>query len=210
MRFVGGNMKYKQARAVLFVMLAAISILPGCGKKKNNEGFIPPVAGAPAPIYPGQPGYPGVPGGTGSGCINVNGAVSALTFSVAGSNQFDPSGTGIGANLYHTNVGLAGAAYWRLNNVGDRIDVGVSGVSVTGIVTLQPATLAAIQSQFGGYLCGIQVSAATLNTPQNGPGWQGTLGGGLIRPIGWTQGTYYPGVPYTNYTGPFVMADLYL
>ncbi|MGE3260776.1 MAG: hypothetical protein AB7K68_03250 [Bacteriovoracia bacterium] len=127
----------KQARAALFVMLLAISILPGCGKNKN-QGDVG-IGVAPIGLFPGAPA------GSTSFAFYGNGQVGA--------------GSGLYGNFSAGGSGqVLGPQYRRTNGSGDQILVSVSGatgygtsqVTVSGIVSLAPSTVAWYQVNCGG------------------------------------------------------------
>lgn len=127
----------KKANLALLVMLTAVSILPGCGKSKNNEQISGGVIVAP-------PGGVVVP--TGGGCL----AASSLgtTFPVTG--QANIGITGFTAQTAVGGSGYTGGTYYkRVNASGDTIDLSLSGSansvgSVSATVHLSATTLAAI------------------------------------------------------------------
>lgn len=124
----------KQARAALFVMLLAISILPGCGKNKN-QGEVG-IGVAPIGLFPGAPAGSTSFAFYGNGQVGAGGGLYG-NFSAGGSGQ------------------ILGQQYVRNNSSGDRILVSVSGsagsqVTVSGIVSLAPSTVAWYQVNCGG------------------------------------------------------------
>ncbi|HEY8278530.1 MAG TPA: hypothetical protein VIH99_02825 [Bdellovibrionota bacterium] len=213
-----------QARAVLFVMLAAFSIMPGCGKKKD-EPAAPGVAVNPAFIPIG--GTPGAPGG----CATVSG-YGAQTISFYG--QLYPS-TGIKGILqaygYGSQSGGFSSTYYRNNVAGDSLTVYISNTPVNGyysqatayaVLSLSANTVQAMTGQSGGYggypygggypgypgggygngtiqVCGLQLDNTITATPVTGSGYTGTLIGNSVYVLGQNGGpvTYalYPGVP---------------
>lgn len=84
----------KQARAALFVMLFAISILPGCGKKNNDAGVVG-VGVVGGVTYPGQ-----LPGTTG---YAVSGQVSISQTGAFSGSLASPGGTPVGTAYSRTN-----------------------------------------------------------------------------------------------------------
>lgn len=114
----------KQARAALFVMLLAISILPGCGKNKNQDQGVA-VGVAPVGLYPGQ-----IPGTSG--------------FAVTGQLQVSQTGNFSGS-LSSQGGSATGAAYSR-NNGYDQIVLYINGnnsgyATATAVVSLSQGTL---------------------------------------------------------------------
>lgn len=103
----------KQARAALFVMLFVISILPGCGKNKNQD--TPIVGGAPVIGLPGYPGGVATFAVTGQiyGSItgNFSGSLSNPTGSIAGGSAYSRTSGNGSVTLYlaPTAQGMANA-----------------------------------------------------------------------------------------------------
>lgn len=187
MRFVGGNMKItKQARAAWLVVLVAISILPGCGKSKNNEGVPPPVGIVAPPVIQPPVINPPAPGGPGQ-CANLSGVPQGqgITLYFSGNNVM--GGSGLYGAMYVSGAG-GGYQYWRTNMFGDRIDVGLSGSTGYAQVYLAPITVDALRVNAQGQVCGVWFNTGYSNTQASGSyqgtAWQGTLGGGLIGFIG--------------------------
>lgn len=143
-------------KQVMFTLLAVLtlSILPGCGKSKNEGGIV--VGGGGIIAGPGS--YPQ--------------AGNALQLSNA-------SGRVTGA--ISLNTGAAGGyLYSRRNNIGDRVDVYLSGsatggtgytqVTASATVYLAQSTIDAFQ-----YYCGAQPVVAEFYMNQFTPGSPGTI-----------------------------------
>jgi hypothetical protein len=161
----------KQARAALFVMLAAISILPGCGKNKNEGQGVGVIGvGVPAPI--------GIYGGTiNGGCTNLLGATGAVTLYFSGNATFNFGS--INGVLQLGTTGIPAGypnQYVRTNGFGDSATVAISGNTAYAQVTLAPITVQTINSG-GGTVCGLGISSMTI---VNG----NQMAGGLMGPIG--------------------------
>lgn len=163
----------KQARAALFVMLAAISILPGCGKNKNDQGIVGVGVGVP-PI--------GIYGGTiQGGCTNLYGATGPVTLYFSGNASFN-----LGSINAVMQIGTTGIPagypnqYVRTNQFGDTATVAISGNTGYAQVTLAPITVQAINSG-GGMVCGLGIQRMTI---VNG----NQLAGGSMGPIGQNGG----------------------
>lgn len=133
----------KKANLALLVMLTAVSILPGCGKSKNNEqiGIIGGPVGAPPPGF--------VPAGGSNGCAQIAAAGDgSMTFPVAGAAYIGI--TGFSAQAYVGGSGYSGGNYYhRINASGDSVDVSLSGTpnsngAVAGTVHLSPTTVMAL------------------------------------------------------------------
>ncbi|MCO5143230.1 MAG: hypothetical protein M9962_09090 [Oligoflexia bacterium] len=132
----------KQIGKTLLVMLAVVSLLPSCGKKKNDEGQGVAIApGITNPLLPGN-----------GSCYNLQGQTGAITVQFAGTS----SGNGW---YMQTNggVGLPSVTYSRTNSAGDSLQVYVSGNQAYASATLAYTTVAAINTYAGGQLCGIYV-----------------------------------------------------
>jgi hypothetical protein len=190
MRFVGGNMKMsKQANVVLFVMLSALSILPGCGKKNSDPA---PVLGGPIVQPIGVPAYPGgpivQPGGVGGGCIGI-GYNSAITITFSGNltQQYGygstPSGLvgQLGAYSVGAQTGGFASNFTRSNAAGDTLNVYVSGSQAYAVVTYNVNTINAIVAGGNNQICGLDMNVSIFNPAQSGSGWTGTLGGGVLK-----------------------------
>ncbi len=177
-----------------------ISILPGCGKKKNDEpigvGVVAPVNTPPLPVN----------GGVG-GCYSTSGIFGAgLTLGFSGvlsgtSSSYPMSGYSLGGysstSGITANLSLYGAVssipggytntYNRSNTAGDLVQVAINGNSVYVQVSLHQNSVAAINTYYGGQICGFYMNVGILGSSISGPGWTGNIGGG---PIGVHNGQY--------------------
>jgi hypothetical protein len=174
MRFVGGNMKtLKQARTLLFVMLAAASILPGCGKSNGSGTAVYGAAGfVPIGSYPGG----------GSGCTQLTNPNTSATLTFAGTLAANTTSLQANLGLYGINsyTGGYGAQYNRQNMFGDSISIYVSGTSAYAVVTLAQPTVADVVYYNGGNVCGLYINASVIPGGTSGSGWSGNFGGGTI------------------------------
>lgn len=162
----------KKARAALLVMLFSISILPGCGKNKNDQ---PGIGVGIAPVGVGI-----AVNGTG-GCFNVYGTSTAVTLAFAGTNQSMSAGNFYG-NLSPASVGGINQ-FVRTNVFGDVVYMGSSGSTMVATVTLSSQTVLAANA-YGGQVCGLSVNAIGYSTTQSGSGYSGTLGGPISLRVG--------------------------
>ncbi len=155
--------------------LLAISILPGCGKKKNDEQIGVGVVGSvntPPPVS----------GGVG-GCYNVS-TIYGSGVTLGFSGVLSQSGTGLTANLslYSTSAALPGGytnTYYRTTNYGDRVDVAINGSSTYVQASLSTSAVALAQ-YYGGQICGFYMNVSILTPAVTGPQWSGNIGGGMI------------------------------
>jgi len=165
-------------KQMMFSLLAvlALSILPGCGKSKNEGGTV--VGGGGVIVAPP------VGGGSG-GCYDTRSLFnSGLTLGFSGQASI---GTGIRAQmpLYGAAAGFPGGytnTYYRDLYTGDRIDIAINGANAYAQVTLAPATIAWINTYGGGQVCGFYVDA-TITSVRYGKasgGWDGNFGGGAV------------------------------
>jgi hypothetical protein len=176
-RFVGGNMKKQVMIGLLGVLM--ISILPGCGKKKNDEQI---GVGAPVNTPPPSAPPPPVNGGVG-GCYDVRSIFgSGVTLGFSGVLQQSAGGLSASLGLYSTSPSLPGGytnTYYRTTVYGDRVDVAINGTSTYVQASLNP-TAVALAQQYGGQICGFYMNVSILNPAINGPQWSGNIGGGMI------------------------------
>lgn len=141
----------KQMYAILALLV--ISVLPGCGKSKN-EGT-------------GVLGYGiGVTGGVNGqgGCYNLQqyyytNPNAPVTLAFSGQGYVSPYDGGVTASMQAASVGLPGVNYVRSNVAGDSMQMYVAGNQAVAVATLQPGTVAVIMQSGGGYLCGIYVNS---------------------------------------------------
>lgn len=135
-----------QVKGFLVVMLAVVSILPGCGKSKNNDQGI--IVGGPPPqgVITNPPTTPVTPIG---GCTSISAAGDgSMTFPVSGSAQIGV--TGFYSAAYVGGAGYTGGTYYhRVNASGDTIDLSLSGSTnstgtASATVHLSPTTVAAL------------------------------------------------------------------
>lgn len=184
-------MKYnKQAKKALLVMLAAFSILPGCGKK-NDAGVAVGAVGAVQNIGSGQ-------------CANVSyNTATSITF--YGQLQ---QGSGLMGDLSaygYGGGGFAGSNYYRnLTQTGDALNVYVNGSTAYATLSIAANTASAIVygQNNGGYggtaqVCGIEINESIFANPISGNGFSGTLAGGYVKL--WGNGnwiTYGPSYGY--------------
>jgi len=178
-------------KQVLLTLLAVltISILPGCGKSKNNEGKIIGGGGGGVIVPP-----PPVSGGSG-GCFNTSSIVnSGLTLGFSGNVSL---GTGIQAQmpLYGHNTSIPGGytnTYYRDTALGDRIDIAVNGSSAYAQVTISANAVAWVNYYGGGQICGFYVDA-TIHSVMYGKaqgGYDGNFGGGTVALYTGRQGVF--------------------
>ncbi len=183
--------KNMQTRLALFVVLAAFSILPGCGKKNSGD---------PGAVVGGGPVVGTIQGIGGNGsCASVGYNTSTtLTFS----GTLNQGYTGLVAQLpvygYGATSGGFSSNYYRNNVAGDSLNVYVSGAQAYAVVTLGVNTVnAIIQGQQGysgtGQVCGLDINASIVPGGTSGQGWSGTIGGGVIKM--WANGRW---VTYAN------------
>jgi hypothetical protein len=167
----------KQMMLSLLAVLA-LSILPGCGKSKNDKGG--GVIGGGGVIV-----APPVTGGGSGGCYNTSTLFnSGLTLGFSGTASL---GTGIRAQmpLYSHSGGIPGGytnSYYRDLFTGDRIDIAINGTNAYAQVTLSPNTIAWINTYGGGQICGFYVDAtihSVMYGKSNG-GYDGNFGGGAV------------------------------
>lgn len=144
----------KQAIVALLAMLT-ISILPGCGKSKNDGQ---PVAVGPAPVYPG-----GV-GPIAGGCYNLQGNLGGATLFFAGQGVVN---SGVEAQMQASSGSLPGVNYGRTNMFGDQLQMYVSGNTAYGLATLTPGAVSVINYYFGGQVCGLYVNSSVSGSNLN-------------------------------------------
>lgn len=167
-------------KQVMFALLGVlmISILPGCGKKKNDEPIGVGVVGSVNTPPPPPP----VTGGVG-GCYNVS-TIYGSGVTLGFSGVLSQTATGLSANLslYSTSAALPGGytnTYYRTTVYGDRVDVAVNGSSTYVQASLSQSAVALAQT-YGGQICGFYMNVNILNPAVNGPAWSGNIGGGMI------------------------------
>lgn len=150
--------------AALLVMFSILSVLPGCGKSKDNKNN--GIYGAAAYSYGAV---------TGNGCISVQGNGIA-SFPIAGQASIGVSGFSAQATVGGNGVGPGGAHYIRYNTSGDTIDVYLNSSqnSIYGVITLSQLTVGALG---GGYQPICVQSVVFQNV---GVTAQGTLYGPII------------------------------
>ena len=126
----------KQARAALFVALLVISVLPGCGKKKDE----------------------GVVGGVAVGGVLLPGQVSG-SHVVSGQVQISQTGAFSGT-LGSQGVAAAGGTPYTRSNGYDSVTLYISGLSgygaggyanATAVVNLSAGTVQACSGGYGYY-----------------------------------------------------------
>jgi len=174
MRFVGGNMKFN--KKALLGMLAAVSILPGCGKKNDTPAV---AVGGPAAVT-----------AIGSGqCLNISyNTAQYITFYGSLTQGY----TGVVGQLSAYGYGstsYGGSNYYRNLNTGDTVNVYVSAQTAYAVVYLSANTASAIVqgSNYGGayngsaQVCGLDINESVIAGGTTGPGYTGTMGGGYIR-----------------------------
>lgn len=169
-------------KQVLMSLLAviAITVMPGCGKKKNNEAGV--IVGGPVGVV--QP----YGSGTG-GCYPVPQYYnSSLTLGFSGSISQSYNGIIASLNLYAASAGFPGGytnTYYRQNHMTqDRVDLALNGGSAYAQVTLGAGTVALIAQSSNGYsqgeVCGFYINTGIVNPPITSGAWTGHLGGGQI------------------------------
>jgi hypothetical protein len=149
-----------KSKILATLALLAISILPGCGKS-NNSGV------AVSGVYGG--GYYnnyGTYNGQAMGCYNLT---SYLQSNPSGGFQATFAGIGsisqytgaVAGEMYGSQSGVGGANYIRQNPYGDNAQLSITSAygNATAVVTLAPATVAAIVYYGGGQLCGIKFNS---------------------------------------------------
>lgn len=167
MRFVGGNMKItKQVKGALLVLFLAISILPGCGKSKND--------GATGVLI-GTSGYSYTNGGAG-GCATVSmSGDGTMTFPVQGTAAYIGA-TGFSGNTYVGGSGYTGGNYYRrVNYSGDEINLSINGSVISATVRLSNITVTAL----GGSIQPLCIVGIQFNNTGVTAGSPGTLYGGI-------------------------------
>lgn len=152
----------KQTGKMLLVMLAVVSLLPSCGKKKNDGNGVA--------VAPGI-GLPTV--GTNGSCYNLQGQTGGVTV------QFYGTASGNGWYLTTNSSGVPGGyvnTYTRSNVAGDTLQVySYSNNTAYAVATLAYNTVAAINTYAGGQLCGLYVynyisgNSLTQSAPFLGP-----------------------------------------
>ncbi len=171
----------KQGKAVLFVMLVTISILPGCGKKKNNESTThTPPASNPVVVVPALPSTPTAVGG----CFDASSTSGGITLTFQGPAIYT-NGIQSRMKLYaHSAASLPSGytnMYWRQTNFGDRVDVALNGNNVFAQVQISPSAIALVKSR-GGKICDFYINVSIVNPPiTNGQAWTGNIGGGVLQ-----------------------------
>lgn len=181
----------KQARAAaLFVMLSALSIMPGCGKS-NDAG---PVSSAPPSTVVVNVPAPSTSSGLTAACQNISGnSAITLTFYSDNANSTGNASSGIRglfpAVSTGSNNGGFGSSVNRTNASGDTVNVYTSGSQTYVVVSLSSMTVGALTYGYTNKICGISIDASIVNPAVNGYGWSGTLGGGTIKL--WNEYNYY-------------------
>lgn len=163
-----------RARAVLLAVLVAFSILPGCGKKNDNNGVI----GGPVGFVP----IGSIPGGYGSGgCVTLPDPNVPVTLTFAGTLVANTSSLQAHLGIYGTgaNTGGWGAMYNHSNVFGDSINIYVSGQSAYAVVTLAQATVANVVYYNSGQICGLYMNSTVVPGGTSGSGWTGNFGGNI-------------------------------
>ncbi len=188
-------MKNMKAKTVLMLLVGAISILPGCGKKNNAND---------------DPGVPAVPTSSGIASIGTaSGGCASVSYNSAATITFygtlSTYSTGLVAQMpaygYGASTGGYSSNYTRTNVAGDSLNVYVNGNQAYAVVTLGVSTVNAIVMSQGGYgygygygtagtaqVCGLDINANISASPQTGAGYSGTITGGLIRM--WSNGRW--------------------
>lgn len=143
----------KQIYAI--VALLVISVLPGCGKSKND--------GVNGGLVYGSIGVTGGVNGQG-GCYNLQqyyytNPNSPVTLTFAGTGRVSPYDGGVEASMQAASTGLPGVNYVRSNIAGDSLQMYVTGNQAISVATLQPGTVALVMQRGGGYLCGIYINS---------------------------------------------------
>lgn len=150
-------------KKLVLVALLAFGVLPGCGKKNNDQ----PVVAAAAPVGVSNIGIQN------GSCYNLNqigvGGTANLTFQ--GQGWISPYTGALQAQLQGANVAFPGVTYTRSNTAGDTVQVYVSGQTVIAYAILSANTVSWIKyygNSYGqaGSICGLYidspVSASTL------------------------------------------------
>ncbi len=130
------------------VALLAISVLPGCGKSKNDG------------VINGQVNYGGFTGGVNGqgGCYNLQYSNGPITMGFSG--QGYAAYGGVEALMQGATSGLPGVTHVRTNHAGDTLQMYVNGNSSYGVATLQPGTINLLM-QYGVYqICGLYVNSS--------------------------------------------------
>jgi hypothetical protein len=171
-------------KQVMFALLGllTLSLLPGCGKSKNDEGVI--VGGGPV-LTPGV-------GVTPTGCYDTR-SIYGTSITLGFSGSLQGSVGGIRGQLGLSPTGLPGGytnTYWRQTVYGDRTDIAVSGSSAYAQVTVSSSAIA-LANQYGGQICGFYMDVSVLNPAVTGSAWSGNVGGGtfgILIPYGSSYG----------------------
>jgi hypothetical protein len=154
----------KQMYIALLGMLM-ISILPGCGKKKNDAAIVSP--GYVPPYYGGM--------AVANGCATVP---YGYTSGIA--NLYFSGPAGVSLNGISSQMSLTGIAppggniYYRNNNAGDTLTLYTSaGATAYATVSLSALTISSLSGGGGGYggygygqgaqICGLLFSNAGLS-----------------------------------------------
>lgn len=176
----------KQLITALLGMLM-ISILPGCGKKKNDAAI------NSSGVYGNYNGQIGA-----NGCISVYGYYnSGLSLAFSGQST---SLTGVTGNLRISSGGIPGGynVYTRQNYINGQPGDSLSLVNANGAVyaqaSLSYSTISWVNQYAGGQICGLSLNTNLLQQSVQGGSsqfyWTGTIGGGtvaLITPGGLLQ-----------------------
>lgn len=142
-------------KKLVLVTLLAFGVLPGCGKKNNDQPVVTSAAVGVASI--------GIQNGS---CYNVNqvgmGAGVNLTFQ--GQGWVSPYTGALQAQLQGVNVAFPGVTYSRTNTAGDTVQVYVSGQTVIAYAILSANTVSWIRyygNSYGqaGSICGLYIDS---------------------------------------------------
>ncbi len=147
----------KQTGAALFVVLASIGTLPGCGKSNNAAVGVGGPVGVAAT-------YSSI-GLSGNGCYQMPyqyGYSQPMTLTFAGNGQVNPYDGSLQASLQGASVSLPGVNYSRSNLAGDSLQVYASGNTVYAVAYLAGPTVSYISQNFqNSSVCGLYINSPT-------------------------------------------------
>lgn len=143
-------------KKLVFVALLALSVLPGCGKKNNDQ-----------PVIGGGPVVGSASIGISNGsCYNLNAVAvnSPVNLTFQGSGWISPYTGALQAQVQGSNIAFPGVSYSRSNGAGDTLQVYVSGQTVIAFAQLSANTVNWIKyygNQYGqaGSVCGLYINS---------------------------------------------------